>query len=126
TSDVATNNINITAQAAFASATGNNRTAGGINLNISTPIGLGNETFASVKRASFLIAQIGVNPAAASYGAIWLGNIIPASGNTTIESDGSTQTIIRGPAGGLLYFGIGTAGALDCLGVNSSNNIQMF
>lgn len=105
-SDAACSDMTFTTQAPFVTASGANRTGGNLVADFAAPTNGGTlESALIVKRAGTTFLQMGCH--AGLYGAIWFGNIVPATSNYGFLGDGSTFTSLSAPSGGTLYMAFG-------------------
>lgn len=100
TSDVACNDTTISTQAAFATATANNRIGG--NLNIVFPAATNGYTatpaLLKIKEGATPYIQMGHYQVGAVYGAIWFGNITASQTNFGFLGDGVTSVYLNIPS----------------------------
>lgn len=104
--DTAPQNLTLTPQAPYASATGANRTAGSLVVNLAVPTNSGtDEGSLAVKRSGVFVARLGVIPGATSYSALYFGNAAQTATSYTLAYDGSTSLLVSTP-GAQTVFGI--------------------
>jgi hypothetical protein len=102
TTDVATINLTISAQSAYASATtnivggnlnltaglgatsGSNYQSGNINLQLGSPLGTGSEAYVNVQRSGSTLVALGSVPTQPGYGAVFLGGVTPSASNAAL------------------------------------------
>lgn len=103
-------NMKISAQYAFATASGANRTPGSLLLDIGIPTnGSTVEGFVKVTRNSTVYFSTGALPGNTTYASVWLGpSITPSSSNYTFAADGSSIVILNSP-GSLAFYTNGTS-----------------
>lgn len=97
TSDQTPQNITITPQAPFASATGTNRNPANLVVDLSTPTNGGTaEGSLKVTRATSFVGSIGAYPTLpTTYSGLWLGpGLTPNTANYTVLSNGDTLTLL--------------------------------
>ena len=93
----------------------------GTNTALNAPASGGYVSIRGAANNSTGEIQVGPNPGATTYGAIWLGNITPSGTNTTLEGDGATATIMRTPgSSGYLGFYNGSSAGVT---IDSSGNV---
>lgn len=111
TTDVATNDLTITSQAAFASATGTNRTGGNIILQLADPTNSGTGlALVKVKTGSTSYIAFGKYDSASNYGGYWAGNPTPSGSNFVFLGDATTATYLNCPSAGTIFLAFdGTA-----------------
>lgn len=106
--DTAPQNLTITPQAPFASATGANRTPGSLIVNIASPTnGSTVEGALQINRSSSFLAKIGAY-VGATYAGIWLGpGITPSDVNFAFIGNGDTETYLNCPnSAGAIYLAL--------------------
>ena len=120
TTDAATNAFTLQGQYAFALATGTNRQAGNVVVDLGVPtnglIGASSEASFAITRNGSRMANIGLANNA-SYNCLWLGgdpNAANSSNTAAVTSDGASFTYLVGPAGAAAGFSISGSTQLYC------------
>ena len=109
TSNAATNTLTIQGQYAFSTASGTNRTAGDIILDVGSPTNSGTgEAAIQFSRNGTTIGQVQQIVSASQVG-FWIGTTAPSSTNPAIVSDGNTFTYINAQSGAYIGFVLGAA-----------------
>jgi hypothetical protein len=119
--DTAPQNLTLTPQAPWASATGANRTPGSLIVALGAPTNSGT-TVAGFKVTSggSLQAQIGPYNEPATYSAVWLGpGIVPSTTNFAFLSDGVSLSYLNVPSGGTCFVAVGGSSTTS-LGISAT------
>lgn len=112
TSNIATNNLTLSPQPSFASATGTNRTGGNLVVNLAAPTNSGTIPSAvQVKTGATIYNQIGQYAVGSNYGCFWGGTTAPSQTNFAFLGDGLSAAYFNAPSSGSLSLSFGGAGA---------------
>jgi hypothetical protein len=121
TTDATPQNLTLTPQAPWASATGANRTSGSVIVDIAAPTNGGTtEAAFRVTRAGTLHVQAGPYNSPPTYTAIWLGpGISPTTTNFAFLGNGTSLTYLNVPSGGTAFVSVGGTSSTS-LGVSAA------
>ena len=123
-SDVATTNMVLAPQSAYASATGSNRTPGSLVVSLAAPVSGGSHAGLVVQESGTSFAQVAK---AGTIAALWLGSYAgsPSTTNYAVAVDGAGGTTLNSPASGSNLQLAGATGTATLSAVGSSANIAL-